>query len=77
MFHGGEIFQQPAGQCFDSFADDIIANGLNMPQSDLQGGDIEIIERAVFKGGCAFGEIVFIALHRRDGDRPACKPRTM
>ena len=77
VFHGCEVFQEPARQCFDSFADDIITNGFNMSQPDLERGDIQVIERPIFKGSRAVGEIVFITLHRCDSDRPACKPGTM
>ncbi len=62
VFHGSQVFQQPARQRFDPFADDVIADGFDVFQPDFNGGDIEVIERAVFESGSAVGEIIFVAL---------------
>ncbi len=46
-------------------------------ESDLHGGDVEVVERAVLECGGTLGEIELVALHGGDGDRPTRKPGTV
>ena len=56
--------------------DHVIADGLEVFESDLHGGDVEIIERAILERGGTFGAVELVALHRGDGDRPTREPGT-
>ena len=74
---GRQVVQQPAGQTVHAFVDQVVADGFQVFQTDLDGRDVEIIQGAILKAGRGFGQVIFIPLHRGHGDRPAGKPGTV
>ena len=48
-----------------------------MFESDFDGGYVQVVYCAIFKGGRAIGHIVFVTLHRCDCNGPAREPGTM
>ena len=57
MFHRREVREQPAGQHADAFVDHVIADGLEVFESDLYSGGVEVIERANLERGGTFGAV--------------------
>ena len=57
--------------------DHVVADGLDVLESDFNGGDVEVIDRPILERGGTVCHVKLGALHRGDGDRPAREPRTM
>ena len=55
VLHRGQVVQQPAGQAAHPLFNGLYADGFDMAQADFNRRDVEVIYRAVFKGGVAFG----------------------
>ncbi len=68
------MFQQPAGETAHPFLDVFDAHVFDVFQADFHSRDVQVIDRPILEGGVAFGQVVFIALHRGDSDRSARKP---
>ncbi len=77
MLHRGQVVEQPACQAAHPLRDGLVADGLDVPEPDLESRDVEIIQRAVFEGGRAVSHVVFVTLHGGDRDGPAREPGTV
>src|SRR5690242_19478 len=60
VLHLRKIFEQPSGKRLYAFTDHFVPNGFDMPEADLERGDVEIIEGAIFKSGGTFCKIIFV-----------------
>ena len=77
MPHRDQPFEQPAGEAVHARLNRVDAGSGQMPQPDLDGGDREVVQRAVFEASLAGREDMTTALDRREVDRAAGKPRSM
>ncbi|MCG3140194.1 MAG: hypothetical protein HDKAJFGB_01240 [Anaerolineae bacterium] len=60
-----------------AFVNHVVTDGVNVPQTNFDSRDIQIIQRAILERRFAFAQIILVALHRRDRNRAAREPRTM
>lgn len=68
------VLEQPAGEAEHALVDEIHADGFEVGEAGFDGGDVEVIEGAVFKGHGDIGEVVGVRLDAGDGDGAAGEP---
>ena len=71
LFQREQLIQQPAREAADALVNRVDADRLDMREADLNRRHRKKIECAVFECRRPVGEVVLVALHGCDRDRPA------
>ena len=71
MAKGREPFESRLSEFAHALVDDVEADRVEVLQSDLNGGQREVVGRAVLERRRPFRQVVLVPLHRRDRDRAA------
>ena len=72
-----ERVEQPAAERRDARVDRLDTDPVEEAQADLDGGEVEVVDGAVFEVRRARGRLVVLALDERRDDRSAREPRPL